>query len=164
LENDLGRLREWGVEIEYGEGVYRLISYAGFNPVALGEDELNAVALLAESFGAGAPLADEVQQLLRVVVDWLPARQRDSIPMRRQRYRIDLRRTDTDVIAPVVEAAIHRAISERRLLNSPIVRLRKVMACRACTWYNPGSSTLIRCAGIFIWMPTVCACAGRMVS
>jgi predicted DNA-binding transcriptional regulator YafY len=117
LENDLTRLRDWGVEIAYAEGAYHLVSYGEFSPVALGEEELEAAAFVAESFGPGAPLADEVQRLLRTVADWLPTRQRDSMPMRRQRYRIDLRRTDSDVIAPAVERAIDRAIGERRLLE-----------------------------------------------
>jgi predicted DNA-binding transcriptional regulator YafY len=117
LENDLARLREWGVELEYRDGAYHLLSYGSFSPVALGEEELNALAFLAESFGAEVPLAAEVQHLLRLVLDWLPARQRNSIPMRRQRYRMDLRRTDDDVIPPAVQSTIDRAISERRLLE-----------------------------------------------
>jgi predicted DNA-binding transcriptional regulator YafY len=117
FENDLARLREWGVEIDYGDGAYHLISYGEFSPVALGEEELNALAFLTESFGADVPFADEVQQLLRMVSNWLPTRQRSSIPIRRHHYRIDLRRTDRDLISPAVEAAIDRAISERRLLE-----------------------------------------------
>jgi predicted DNA-binding transcriptional regulator YafY len=47
----------------------------------------------------------------------LPESQRESLAGRRQRLRIDLRRKDNDQIALPVEAAINRALSQRRLLR-----------------------------------------------
>ncbi|MEZ4684302.1 MAG: WYL domain-containing protein [Caldilineaceae bacterium] len=49
--------------------------------------------------------------------DWLPPNQSDSIPLRRQRLRLDLRRRDNDTIAPQVEQTVNRAIAQRRLLR-----------------------------------------------
>jgi predicted DNA-binding transcriptional regulator YafY len=117
LENDLARLRALGVEYEYADGEYRLISYGDFDPVALGEDELNALAFLTEAFGPSAVNGEEVQALLRRIADWLPGFQRDSLAGRRQRWRIELGRTDSDVIVPQVQETIEQAIAQRRLLR-----------------------------------------------
>lgn len=117
FENDLKRLREWGVATDYYEGHYRLLSYGSFNPVGLPDHALEMVAFLSETFGPGAPHHEAIQQLLRMVIDWLPSQQRDSIPMRRQRLRLDLRRRDDDQIAPRVQAALDRALSQHRLLR-----------------------------------------------
>lgn len=117
LENDLKRLKELGVEIDYYEGHYRLLSYGDFSPVGLPDRALELLAFLSETFGPGAPHHEEIQHLLRTIVDWLPSQQRDSIPMRRQRLRLDLRRRDDDTIAPRVQLAIDRALSQHRLLR-----------------------------------------------
>ena len=117
FENDLKRLRDWGVDLDHREGEYCLISYGEFSPVALGEAELDALAFLGETFAPGAPRSEAVQALVRAVADWLPENQHDSIAMRRQRLRMDLRRRDEDVIDPAVQATIERAISQHRLLR-----------------------------------------------
>ena len=117
LENDLKRLREWGVETDYYEGHYRLLSYGEFSPVGLPDRALEMLAFLSETFGPGAPHHEAIQHLLRTIIDWLPSQQRDSIPMRRQRLRLDLRRRDDDQIDPRVQNAIDRALSQHRLLR-----------------------------------------------
>lgn len=117
LENDIQRLRELGVEIEYREGQYHLNSYGDFHPVNLDEIALEALAFLAETFGPGAPNHDSIHHLIRTVANWLPESKRDSIPLRRLRLRVDLRRRDADDIAPAVQARVERAVSERRLLR-----------------------------------------------
>lgn len=115
--NDIDRLRQLGVEIHYHTGAYHLVSYGEFSPVGLGEDALNALAFLSETFGPGAPNGTAVQELVRQVADWLPDNQRDSLPARRQRLRLDLRRRDRDQVHPAVQNAIERALSQRRLLQ-----------------------------------------------
>ncbi|HMN29156.1 MAG TPA: WYL domain-containing protein [Caldilineaceae bacterium] len=115
--NDIQRLRELGVDIYYHTGAYHLVSYGEFSPVGLGEDGLNALAFLSESFGPGAPNSLAIQELVSQVTDWLPAGQRDSLPARRQRLRLDLRRRDRDQILPAVQEAIDRAVNQRRLLQ-----------------------------------------------
>ncbi|MEZ4867298.1 MAG: WYL domain-containing protein [Caldilineaceae bacterium] len=117
LENDLQRLRDLGVATDYYEGEYHLQSYGDFSPVGLPEESLETLAFLGETFSPGAPHSEAVQQLLRIITDWLPTNQRDSIPMRRQRLRMDLRRRDDDQIDPRVQVAIDRATSQRRLLR-----------------------------------------------
>lgn len=117
LENDLTRLREWGVEIHYIDGAYHLISYADFSPVMLGEGELDTLAFLQETFTPGVPNAEAIQRLLDTLLDWLPPTQGRSMPRRRQQLRVDLQRSDNDVIAPEVEEAIDRAIAGHRLLR-----------------------------------------------
>lgn len=117
FENDMGRLRDWGVATDYYEGHYRLLSYGDFSPVGLPEEALEMVAFLSETFGPGAPHHEALQNLLRILVDWLPVQQRESIPMRRQRLRLDLRRRDADQIDPQVQVAIERAQSQHRLLR-----------------------------------------------
>ncbi|MCL4861678.1 MAG: WYL domain-containing protein [Caldilineaceae bacterium] len=115
--NDIKRLRELGVDIYYHTGAYHLVSYGAFSPVGLGDDALNALAFLSESFGPGAPNSNAVQELVRQVADWLPESQRDSLVGRRRRLRMDLRRRDHDQIHPAVQNAIERALSQRRLLQ-----------------------------------------------
>jgi predicted DNA-binding transcriptional regulator YafY len=117
LANDIKRLRSFGVEIDHYDGQYHLASYGAFSPVALTETDLNTLAFLIETFGPGTPNAEDVQQLVRTMADWLPESQRDSISGRRQRLRVDLRRKDNDRIDPAVEAAVNRAWSGRRLLR-----------------------------------------------
>jgi len=117
IENDIERLSELGVEIEHKAGQYHLLSYGEFSPVSLTEADLNTVAFLSETFSPGAPNSNDVQQLLSQLTDWLPTNQRDSIAMRRQRLRIDLRRKDDDLIDPSVQAAIERALNQHRLLR-----------------------------------------------
>jgi predicted DNA-binding transcriptional regulator YafY len=117
LENDIARLRGWGVEIHYIDGAYHLIGYGDFSLVALGEVELDSLAFLQETFTPGVPNAEAIQQLLQTILDWLPAEQRRSLTGRRQRLRVDLQRRDNDVIAPEVEEAIERALAQRRLLR-----------------------------------------------
>ena len=117
FENDMQRLRELGVETDYYAGNYRLLSYGDFSPVGLSERALEMLAFLGETFGPGAPHSEAIQHLLRTIADWLPTNQRDSIPMRRQRLRLDLRRRDDDQIDPRVQSAIDRAMSQHRLLR-----------------------------------------------
>jgi predicted DNA-binding transcriptional regulator YafY len=117
VENDLNRLRDFGVEIQHRDGQYHLITYGDFSPVGLNEAALDAIAFLAETFGPGAPNSEGIHRLLAPLLDWLPANQRESIPMRRQRLRLDLRRRDDDQIDPRVEAVINQAVSQRRLLR-----------------------------------------------
>jgi predicted DNA-binding transcriptional regulator YafY len=117
IENALQRLRDLGVEYEYRQGEYHLVSYGEFSPVALSEDELNTLAFLAETFPPAAPHGAAVQALIRRIADWLPAAQGGSLAGRRQRRRIDLRRRDDEVIDPLVEEKIERALAQQRLLR-----------------------------------------------
>jgi len=115
--NDIKRLRELGVEVDHYDGYYRLLSYGDFSPVGLPDHALETIAFLSETFGPGAPHHEGIQQLLGSLMDWLPSQQRDSIPMRRQRLRLDLRRRDDDQIEYRVQNALDRAISQHRLLR-----------------------------------------------
>ena len=78
------------MDIHYYDGEYHLNSYGEFSPVALGEGDLNALAFLGEIFTAESPNGAAVQGLVRRVADWLPTEQRESLPHRRQRWRLDL--------------------------------------------------------------------------
>lgn len=118
FERDLKRLREWGAVIEPETGhYYHLKSYGDFSPVALAPEELGALAFLAETFGGDAPQADGVQRLLRRVLDWLTAAQREAAARQQRRLRVDLRRRDNEVVDPAVEAAVDKALAERRRLR-----------------------------------------------
>ena len=117
FENDIKRLRELGVELDYYDGHYRLLTYGDFNPVGLSQAALNSLAFLGETFGPGAPQHEAIQSLLHTIADWLPAEQRDSLPLRRHRLRLDLRRRDDDQIDPGVHGAIDRALSQHRPLR-----------------------------------------------
>ena len=115
FENDIQRLRDWSVELEYYEGQYHLISYGDFSPVSLSERALDDLAFLAETFGPEAPRHVRVQELLRTVMDWLPQSQRDTVSTRRLRLQMDLRRRDTDKIPPRVQLAIDKAVGKQQL-------------------------------------------------
>jgi predicted DNA-binding transcriptional regulator YafY len=119
FEEDIRRLRQWGVEIPDARKtkVYTLASYGEFSPVALDEIALDALAFLLETFGPGAPNSERVQQLLRSVTDWLPSHQAASLTARRQRLRLDLRQRDDAVIDPTIEQTIDRSLREGRLLR-----------------------------------------------
>jgi predicted DNA-binding transcriptional regulator YafY len=117
FENDLTRLRDLGVEYEYRDGEYHLLSYGDFNPVALNESELNTLAFLSETFGLDSFNGKSVQSLIRRIADWLPESQRGSLSGRRERWRIDLGRRDDDVILPEVQERIEQAIAQHRLLR-----------------------------------------------
>lgn len=117
FENDIKRLRELGVALDYYDGHYHLLTYGDFSPVALSQAALNSLAFLGETFGPGAPQHEAIQDLVRTIAEWLPPEQRDSLPMRRHRLRLDLRRRDDDQLDPRVQAAIDRAMSQHRLLR-----------------------------------------------
>lgn len=117
LENDIKRLREFGCDIHFFDGEYHLVSYGDFSPVGLGEEELDTLAFLGESFGPGAPASGRVQRLLQQIGDWLPPQQRDSLPIRRRRWRLDLRQRDEQPLDARVEQAMERALREGRLLR-----------------------------------------------
>ncbi|MFN8440677.1 MAG: WYL domain-containing protein [Caldilineaceae bacterium] len=117
FENDISRLRNWGVDIHHHDKDYHLVSYGEFNPVGLSEEDLAALAFVTETFSPGAPNSEAIQHMVRTISDWLPENQRNTIAMRRQRLRIDLRRRDEDEINFKVEDAVNRAIQQRRLLR-----------------------------------------------
>ncbi|MCB0026021.1 MAG: WYL domain-containing protein [Caldilinea sp.] len=115
---DIDRLRTWGIEIAIDTGYeYRLVSYGAFSPVYLNDAELGAVALLMETFAPGVPESEAVQQLLRRVLDWAPAKQRSEVTHKRQRLRIDLRRKDDDFVPQAVQEAVAKAHDTRRRLR-----------------------------------------------
>jgi predicted DNA-binding transcriptional regulator YafY len=115
FENDIQRLRDWGVELEHYDGQYHLITYGDFNPVSLPERALDDLAFLTEIFGPDAPRHDQVQKLLQTILDWLHQAQRDTVSTRRQRLQMDLRRRDTDRIHPRVQFIIDKAVGKQEL-------------------------------------------------
>ena len=117
LENDLARLRGWGVRIDYYEGLYHLIDVGTFTPFALNEAALHTLAFLQETFGPGTPHAAHIQELLQAVIVWLTPAQRHALTRQRQQWRMDLRRRDHDVVDARVEEAVARALDQRRLLR-----------------------------------------------
>ena len=119
FEEDIQRLRDLGVILTYNrkEKVYQLVSYDEFNPVGLTETALNTLAFLSESFGPDAPNGDKVQQLVRLVADWLPDNQGDSIASRRQQFRLDLRHKDDGALDRRIDQAVERALQQGRLLR-----------------------------------------------
>ncbi len=118
FSKDIERLRAWGIDIAVDTGYeYRLVSYGEFSPIYLNDAELGAVAFLMETFGPGVPESEAVQQLLRRVLDWAPAKQRSEVTHRRQRLRMDLRRKDDDLVPPIVQEAVTKAYETRRRLR-----------------------------------------------
>lgn len=119
FENDMTRIRELGAEYDYdpSTGDYQLLTFGEFNPACLSEQELETVAFLRETFGAGAPNQEQVQSLLHHLMGMIPERQQVAIHDKRQRLRVELRRKDSAEIHPAVQAAIHRAIGERRIMR-----------------------------------------------
>lgn len=139
FENDIKRLHDLGVEYEYADKEYRLLSYGSFSPVGLSEPELTALAFLAETFVPSSVNGETVQALVRRVADWLPESQRGSIESRRQRWRVDLGRKDDDVILPEVQEKIERAIAQHRLLQfaylSPVYADGQPRVHKVQPWY-----------------------------
>lgn len=117
IENDIERLRQWGCDIQHYEKEYHLESYGEFSPVGLGEAELNTLAFLQEAFAPGAPQSANVQQLLAKIADWLPETQRDSVPLRQKRFRLNFRQHEAATLDVRVENAIQKALKEGRLLR-----------------------------------------------
>ncbi|MCB0044304.1 MAG: WYL domain-containing protein [Caldilineaceae bacterium] len=113
FENDIKRLRDLDVDILYADGEYHLRGYGDFSPVTLGDNELDTLAFLAETFSPEAPHHRQVDALLRRIYDWLPESRRDSIPLRRRRLQIDLNRRDSDEIAPRVQQILDQAVGKR---------------------------------------------------
>jgi hypothetical protein len=144
FEEDIRRLRQWGVEIPDArkENRYTLISYGEFNPVGLGETALDALAFLLETFGPDAPNRAPVQHLLQAVADWLPANQRASLAVRRQRLQLDLRQRDGATLDPRVEQLVDRAVQRGRLLR---VASGLVRSCPKTDQPARGGGDLIKC-------------------
>ena len=119
FENDMGRIRELGADYDYdpSTGEYQLLTFGEFNPACLSELELETVAFLRETFGVGAPHNEQIQSLLQHLMGMIPERQQVAIHDKRQRLRVDLRRKDSTEVHPNVQAAIDRAIGERRLMR-----------------------------------------------
>jgi len=103
-----------------GGEVYEFQGFGEFRPLGLGEEELETLAFLVETFGPDAPQGDAVQALLRRVQEMLPDNQQGALFLRRNRMQMRLRRKDTDAIDPAVERAIQRALGRQVLLYSQI--------------------------------------------
>lgn len=119
FEDDLARLRRLGVGIEYERAgrVYVLRGYGDLPLVALGDRELDALAFLQETFGAGAPNAENVRRLVDAISGWLPNDQAASLQRRRQQFRVDLRSHDEQDIDRLVQEQVQTAIRRGRLLR-----------------------------------------------
>ncbi|MCB0144394.1 MAG: WYL domain-containing protein [Caldilineaceae bacterium] len=117
FENDLLRLRELGMDYEHERksGEYSFRTFGSFSPLCLTDAELATVAFLAESFQGDAPNSAGVQQLLRRILDLLPANQQEEVVGRRQRLRMDLQRRSTQAIPRKVQTAIERTVGRQQL-------------------------------------------------
>lgn len=150
LENDLQRLRDWGVDLRYTGGDYQVVSLGDFSPVALDDAGLSTLAFLQETFAASAPLTEAVQALIARILDWLPPSQAASLPARRQRWQVDLQRS-----APT---KTRLTLFSKPNLNAPspsigccalpTARPPKPTASRAATLSSLGAWPSIPCAAI----------------
>ncbi len=108
-----------GVEVRFdrSSGAYKLAALSGLPGFDLSDDALAALAFLEDTFQAGAPHHEKVLALHNHLHACLPEARRRELARQRVALRVDLRRLDAGVIAPVVEERVERAITSRRLLR-----------------------------------------------
>lgn len=119
LEKDLGRLRGLGIEYEYDRknDEYRLLDIAGFSPLSFTDEEMQALALLAETFKSDAPGEPQVQHLVRRIVAFLPPTQQNAFLRQRRQLIIDLQQRDGNTAHEEVMEKIQGALDTGRLLR-----------------------------------------------
>lgn len=108
-----------GTEVRFDRraGVYELVGLSGLPGFDLSDDALEALAFLEDTFQAGTPHHEKVMALRHHLHACLPEARRRELARQRVALRVDLRRLDAGVIAPVVEERVERALASRRLLR-----------------------------------------------
>lgn len=98
-------------------GVYELKGFSGLPGFDLPDEALTALAFLEDTFQVHTPHHDRVMALRNHLHACLPEARRRELERQRVALRVDLRRLDAGVIAPIVEERVERAITSRRLLR-----------------------------------------------
>lgn len=103
--------------VDRSSNVYEIENFGDFRPLCLTEPELDALMTLLQSFQAGAPQGEEISSFLTRIAALLPDDQQKALKTKQARLRLDLRRRDDELIAPIVLRTVDRAIRERRHLQ-----------------------------------------------
>ena len=119
LEKDLARLRDFGIEYEYDRksDTYRLLDIGEFSPISFTDEEIQTLALLAETFKLDAPREPQVQKLLARIIAFLPEKQQAAFLRQRQQLIIDLQQRDSNPASEIVIERIQTALNSGRLLR-----------------------------------------------
>ena len=118
-EADLRRIRRnLEVDIRYDAGAGGYIIRSLERPLLdLPDAELQTLAFLAETFKPETPHAPEVRRLIDTLLPWLALERRRVVVRARRSLDVDLRRRDSDAIAPDVMAAVQEAYDARQQLQ-----------------------------------------------
>ena len=103
--------------VDRSTNTYEIEDFGDFRPLCLTEPELDALITLLQSFQAGAPQSEEISGFLNRIAALLPDEQQKALKTKQARLRLNLRRRDGELIAPVVLRTVDRAIRERRHLQ-----------------------------------------------
>ena len=91
--------------------------FSGLPGFDLSDEALAALAFLEDTFQVGTPHYEQILALRNHLHACLPEERRRALARQRVAPRIDLRRLDDGVIAPMVEERVERALVSRRLLR-----------------------------------------------
>lgn len=103
--------------VDRSNNTYEIKSFGDFRPLCLTEPELDALMTLLQSFQPGAPHSAEIASFLKRIAKLLPDTQQTALETKQARLRLDLRRRDAEIIAPVVLRTVDKAIREKRHLQ-----------------------------------------------
>jgi predicted DNA-binding transcriptional regulator YafY len=118
FEYDKRKLEDlFGLQVRYrrATGTYEIEDV--WEPLLdLPDEALTAIAFLQETFDPSAPMHDQVQNFLGLLVSYLSPERRGDLERGRTALQVEWGQRDDDVIAPGVEAGLSRALIERRLV------------------------------------------------
>jgi len=118
FESDKAKLREvFGLHLRYrrSSAAYE-IEACDEALLDLCDEDLSALAFLHETFGPDAPQSERVQRLLQCLRGLLSDERRAMVESQCQALQVQWGQRDQDVIPADVEAALTRAITQRRLV------------------------------------------------
>lgn len=103
--------------VDRSRNTYEIENFGDFRPLCLTEPELDALLTLLQSFQPGAPHSEEISSFLNRISNLLPPSQQKALKTKQARLRLNLRRRDGEVIAPLVQRTVDKAIREKRHLQ-----------------------------------------------
>ena len=117
LGRDIQQLREtFDLAIQPRKGRYHLVEVGALSLLSLSDEMLRAVAFLYGTFQPGAPGADDVRDLLDMLVSYLPEERRVVLRRMRAVPQLDLQPVDEGRIDEGTWQAVERAVVKGRQL------------------------------------------------
>ncbi len=96
---------------------YEIEGFGEFRPLALNDDELNALGFLLRTFDGGVPNGEHVVRLLARIRDMLTQGQQHRLTHQGEQFQLNLRYRDEEQVDEKVKEVVAKSIHQRRQLQ-----------------------------------------------